>query len=85
MTIGLLFISIPVVVLISQGDRRAEWPDWAWALLFGLGVLGFVFGSVVLLGSKKTTEKWAQLADNPAHVSGIKTPLYSTKRFLLVK
>jgi hypothetical protein len=68
MTIGFLFLSIPVVVLITQGDRRAEWPAWAWVLLLALGLWGLVLGSVGLLGNKKTTEQWTRHADSAAHI-----------------
>ena len=86
MTMGLLLSSIPVVVLIAQGNRRAEWPGWAWLLLLGIGAWGLAVGGVGLFGNKKTTERWTRHMDSPAHVEvSFLVAVIATPLFLLLK
>ena len=82
MTMGLLFAGIPVLILMIQGDQRAEWPAWAWALLVGLGAIGVGLACVGLFGNKSTTERWVRHTDSVAHpevplfVAMIAAPLF---------
>lgn len=82
MTMGLLFAGIPVLILMTQGDQKAEWPAWAWLLLVGLGAIGVGLACVGLFGNKSTTERWVRHADSVAHpevplfVAMIAAPLF---------
>jgi hypothetical protein len=65
---GLLISCVPVMVLLTQGHQRAEWPASASFLLVGIGIFGLAIGCIGIFGDKRTTERWARHADNGAHV-----------------
>lgn len=60
LTLGMLFLGVVLFVHATQGEQKAEWPEWASSLLVVLGLYGAFFLGVGLLGSRKDNESVAE-------------------------
>ena len=59
LTLGGLFLGLVAWVWTKDGERRAEWPLFAWCLFLGAAALGLVLLVVGFAASNKTVEHWA--------------------------
>lgn len=70
-------------VYAKQGEQRAEWPEWASALLFVMGLLGAFLLGVGLLGSRKDNQKVAEGSGH--HEAILIVMILATPLYLLLK
>src|SRR5436190_18520257 len=61
-TLGILFVALPVWIWRMQGHQSSEWLFSEWALFYGVATFGLVLLLVAFLASRNSVAKWFHAA-----------------------
>ena len=77
LTVGGLFLILPVLIWISQGSQSGSWPRFAWILFFCLPIIGIGFLAFGIFASDQKIDSIRIVAfDSTILLAILTVPLY---------
>ena len=86
LTVGGLFLVLPVWIWLAQGNRSGNWPLFAWILFFSLPFIGagfVVFG--IVASDRKVSSIGIVATPSSILIATIAVPLYFILKAIRVK
>lgn len=65
-TMGLIFMGIPLCVIVQEMSHITTWPWWSYAIVVVMTCLGCHLMRIGLRGSRTSVESWVEASTKPS-------------------